>query len=221
MKKSHVVSVLAALVFVGAGSAAAVNAATTTTPVKLCKPAAGGPVSAPTSSGACPKKTTAFYVASPADVQALATRLDAAETTNADQTVAIANQAERIAALEAAVEELQDGSEEPATPTITLSATHDPSSSTFKIQIASTGLPEGHLVTIYGTDALTGNLEPQGLVSLSADGSAEGPSLSCDRLPVVALAADPDDQNVQVRSNDITTVEGCLVGNQGPTGPTG
>lgn len=99
MKLSRPAAVFAAVVVLAGGAAVAVNAATGTDPVTLCSSAKTGAVTLPNSSGACAKGTTAFSVASDAAVQALATRLGAAES---DVTAAEARLATAEADLDAA-----------------------------------------------------------------------------------------------------------------------
>ncbi|MEV7398265.1 hypothetical protein [Aeromicrobium sp. NPDC092404] len=210
MKKSHAVAVIAAFILVGAGSAVAVDAATTTPPIKLCKASKGGTVSAPGSSGACPKKTTAFYVASSADVQALAARLDAAETANADQ-------ADRIADLEAAVEDLQNGTEEPPGQTLSITGTYN-MNGTFDAHISSTGLANQKVTLLRNLE--TSVRSTIDFPTLAADGTAVVRNLPCSDLVVGAEAV--DEAGDDLIKAMLLTVQGCgIEGPEGPTGPTG
>ncbi len=92
MKISKPAVIVAAVAMVVGGGIAA-DAATTTSPVKLCANKIVQTVSLP-KNGNCPSNATAFYVASQADVAALAGRVDALEAVDNSAVLA------RIAALE-------------------------------------------------------------------------------------------------------------------------
>jgi hypothetical protein len=133
MKLSRPVAVFAAVVLLAGGAAVAVNAATSS-PVKLCSNSKTATVSIPSSSGDCAKGFTPFYVASDADVQALATRLGQAET-RADE------QAAAIDALEVAVEDLKPG---------TLTVTAEPQSgNSWNLTVTGARLWPGAAVTAH------------------------------------------------------------------------
>jgi hypothetical protein len=122
MKFSRPVAVVAAVILLTGGMVAA-DAATSTSPIKLCSNNSSRVVQIPPKSGTCARGTTEFFVASQADVAALAQRVDTAESTlttygtrisdaetvNSAQASQLSAQASQIAALQATVEKLKPG----------------------------------------------------------------------------------------------------------------
>lgn len=91
MKFSRPAAVFAAVVLLAGGVGVAVNAATTTNPVKLCSNNKTGAVTVPLANGTCAKGTTAITVGSDADILALAKRVDKAEAALAALSTRLGN----------------------------------------------------------------------------------------------------------------------------------
>lgn len=91
MKLSRPAAVFAAVVLLAGGVGVAVSAATTTHAVKLCSNNKTGAVTVPNANGDCAKGTTAFFVGSDADILALATRVDKAESALAALSTRLGN----------------------------------------------------------------------------------------------------------------------------------
>lgn len=185
-KPAVIVVAVAALI----GSGFAADAATTTSPVKLCSNAKSGVVEVP-KAGTCAKGATAFYVASQGDVQALTSRADADDSSDAAL-------AARVATLEAQVAELLPGSISVTTTQVV--------DGLFNINVVGTKIPAGTYVDVRGRtpDAYQSSI----LLAQStfgADGKAQLSGVQCGFAPYQVKTSDGENQVIQ----NISAVPGC------------
>lgn len=187
------------------GGGVAADAATTTNPVKLCSNKVIQTVSVP-KNGNCPSNANTFFVASQADVAALAGRMDSAAS-------AAAAQAAKITALEAANQALaaknaeQDdalttlndrvGALETATPILHVSTTHVYAYD-YKLTLSGRNLKPGTVVYFSFLDEATQQRYVNSVSTVGPDGqiSYEGP-LNCDDRDFYATGIGLLDQEVK------------------------
>jgi uncharacterized coiled-coil protein SlyX len=214
------VGVLVSVVALAAGAVVAVNAATTTEPVKLCANDTTGAVSLPRPTGACPQGTTKVFVANSADVRALAKRMDALEgavTLHGSRLGEVdatnTEQADDISALEGQVAELQQTVDDLRPADLQLAAEVNNAGTSYVVRITGTRLkPDSPVALHFTSPGNSGSANPVsftwGAVGSDGNFSSIDYSALCSQVSAYATGLAPNGDTIT--SNVIEKGPACM-----------